>query len=374
MDVVVKERGSCVKLPLENPKPDIDRFIRVIKGEEIPKKPPFVELFLDGEVYREIAVNFLDREWVEPRDRGSLKAYWDNIVYVQYKMGYDYVRVSGGLDFPGKSRIGEDTAGELSRGKRVWVEEGVGVISSWEDYEKYPWPDPQKADLSAYEHVANNLPEGMGIFVCPSSGFLEIPLDTLLGYENLAFLLYDNPELVEAVFDRVGNILYKFYQQLIGLPHLVGFFQGDDMGFKTSTMISPNDLRKYSLPWHKKLANLAHENGLIYMLHSCGNIDSIMDDLIYDVKIDAKHSFEDEATSVIEFKQKYGDKIGVLGGIDMDKLCRLEENDLRAYVRNVLDRCMPGGRYALGSGNTVANYVPLKNYFIMLDEGLKWGD
>ena len=50
----------------------------------------------------------------------------------------------------------------------------------------------------------------------------------------------------------------------------------------------------------------------------------------------------------------------------------LGEDDLRTYVRGILDQCMPGGRFALGAGNTVANYVPLQNYFVMLDEARKW--
>ena len=56
----------------------------------------------------------------------------------------------------------------------------------------------------------------------------------------------------------------------------------------------------------------------------------------------------------------------------VDKLCRLEEDDLRKYVREILENCMPE-RYALGSGNSIANYVPVKNYLTMLDEGINWG-
>ena len=139
-----------------------------------------------------------------------------------------------------------------------------------------------------------------------------------------------------------------------------------------STLLSPSVLRRYVLPEHKRLAQLAHDNGLIYMLHSCGNLEVIMDDLIEDVKIDAKHSFEDEIVPVVEFKRRYGHRVGVLGGVDMDRLCRLPEDELRQYVRAILDACMPGGRYALGTGNTVANYVPLRSYLIMLEEGLNW--
>ena len=56
----------------------------------------------------------------------------------------------------------------------------------------------------------------------------------------------------------------------------------------------------------------------------------------------------------------------------LDKLARLPEPALRAHVRTIIDACMPGGRFALGSGNTVCNYVPLKNYFAMVEEALNY--
>ena len=42
-------------------------------------------------------------------------------------------------------------------------------------------------------------------------------------------------------------------------------------------------------------------------------------------------------------------------------------------MRHTLDLCMPGGGYCLGTGNSVANYIPLDNYLAMLDEGRRWG-
>ncbi len=45
----------------------------------------------------------------------------------------------------------------------------------WEDFEKYPWTSPDKIDIWQYDYAAQKVPEGMGVFVCPASGFLEIP-------------------------------------------------------------------------------------------------------------------------------------------------------------------------------------------------------
>jgi uroporphyrinogen decarboxylase len=97
-----------------------------------------------------------------------------------------------------------------------------------------------------------------------------------------------------------------------------------------------------------------------------------MDELIDDVGIDAKHSFEDVITPVADAKRMYGDRIAVLGGIDVDFLCRANEAEVRAYTRSVIDACAPGGGWALGTGNSVANYIPVENYLAMLDEGMQY--
>jgi uroporphyrinogen decarboxylase len=94
--------------------------------------------------------------------------------------------------------------------------------------------------------------------------------------------------------------------------------------------------------------------------------------LIEDVGIDAKHSFEDAITPVTDFWRRYGGRISILGGIDVDFLCRADERKIRKRVRDTLETCMDGPGYCLGTGNTVANYIPLESFLTMLDEGRKY--
>jgi uroporphyrinogen decarboxylase len=136
--------------------------------------------------------------------------------------------------------------------------------------------------------------------------------------------------------------------------------------------MSPEFLRAKILTWHKRCAEVAHAKGKPYLLHSCGKLDEIMDDLISNVGIDAKHSFEDAILPVTEAKRLYGNKVALLGGIDMDFLCRSDESSIRERVRETLQVCTRGGGYCLGTGNTVANYVPLDNYLSMIDEGRRF--
>jgi len=362
-------------LPNIKPDPDYQRFVKILSGEVKPKRPPFAELFLDTEHMIGICEEGLRRKWVpSPGNREERARHYDNVIAVYHALGYDYVRVTGNhLDFSSKYRRSKKPG--IDGKIRNWTEEDAGLITTREEFEAYEWPQYRDEDAWDFEYVSTHLPDGMGMVVCPAGGFLEVPLNNLMGYTALCYALTDDPELVSDVFDEVGRRIYDYYEHVakLNLPNLFGFFQGDDMGYKGATLISPDDTRRLALKWHKRTAQSAHDYGLIYMLHSCGNLDSIMEDLIEDVKIDAKHSFEDAIMPVTDFHERYSSRIGVLGGVDVDAMCRYEPPALRKYIRGVLDACMPGGRYALGSGNSVANYVPISNYFVMLDEGWYYG-
>lgn len=142
------------------------------------------------------------------------------------------------------------------------------------------------------------------------------------------------------------------------------------MGFRTGTLISPEGLRKYILPWHKRWAEMAHQKGIPYFLHSCGNILAIMDDLINDVGIDGKHSFEDAIMPVEEFQRLYGDRIAVLGGVDLNILSAGTPETVRKRTRQLIETCGAKGRFAVGLGNSIPTYVPVDNYLSMIDEAL----
>ena len=144
------------------------------------------------------------------------------------------------------------------------------------------------------------------------------------------------------------------------------------MGYRGGPLISPNDLREFVLPGHKIMADMSHAAGRPYLLHACGNLDLIMDDLVNGVRIDAKHSFEDTIEQVTEVKNTYGRHVALLGGLDVDFLCRATEAEVRSRVRTTLETCTVASGYCLGTGNSVANYIPLENYLAMLDEGRRF--
>jgi len=389
---------STQLLPLKRSYPDFRTFETVvIKGERKPQRVLFSELLIDPEVIEFISKTMMGN--MMPSFRGIIKRktdklipgkkillldnqreeeiFWKQYINFYYYMGYDYVpeiqlwSIYDSIMSRTTSRLRETTdTASLTRGTRTWAEEEKGLITSWKDFDNFPWEALNLEVEEYYRFLDKNLPAGMKITV--QACLYQYVQDRFLGQKNLCYLVYDEPELVGAVFEKLGKIIYEYYKNVIPLDCVGAIFHADDLGFKTSTMLNPEMLRNLVFPWLKKYASLAHKYGKTFWYHCCGYKYEIMEDLINDVKIDALHSFEDTCCPVIEFKKRYGDKIGILGGVDMDKLCRLDEESLRKYIREILDKCMVDGKYALGSGNSIANYVPVKNYLIMLEEGLKW--
>jgi uroporphyrinogen decarboxylase len=285
-------------------------------------------------------------------------------------LGYDYVCSS--LDGAAPKLKGTTTAdlGPRPRaGGRNFMEEHKGPVTNWDEFESYEWPDPEKASTDSLEWYSENLPEDMCIIATECFGQFAEHLTWLMGYESLCYALYDQRDLVAAMSRRLLEIQRAVLERILEFDRVKVIWGSDDMGFRTGTLISPDDMRQFVLPGHKLMARMAHEAGRPYMLHACGKLEAIMEDLIEDVGIDARHSFEDVIEPVTDAYDRYGDRIAILGGIDVDFLCRAGEVDVRRRVRETLEHCMTGGGYCLGSGNSIANYIPLDNFLAMVDEG-----
>ena len=324
---------TCIK-----PRPEFEQFRKAVMRQGKPDYVPFYELFANVEIMEAILGKKIT-------DRASTIEFY-------YKAGYDYLPT-----YPGVPMI----LGNL-------IDRSQGYpIKDLETFEKYVWPPTDSISFHEFETVGPLLPEGMKM-VGLTGGIFETA-EKLVGYEQLCYLLADDPPLVQALFDRLGDIYVAMYKGMADFDQVGAVTISDDLGFKTQTMIDPDYLRKYVLPWHKRLAEIIHAAGKPCLLHCCGNLSEIMEDIIEYVGIDAKHSYEDSILPVTEAKRLYGDRIAILGGFDMDKLCRGDEQFIREHARMLIEECGAGGGYALGSGNSIAKFVPVENYLTMLDEG-----
>jgi len=351
--------------------PDYEGLKRCILREGNPDRVHHIELFLDPEVQEAVCAKFglLDR--LNPNDPYFPRR---RQIAIQSFLGYDYVRCSlENQEWPMNRHTTQDTATLARAGGRTFMDLHKGPIASWAEFEAYPWPRLEDARTDSLEWYQANLPEGM--CVMGSGGFAHFAehLTWLMGYETFCTALFEQRDLVEAIAQRLYGYFDAYIERLLQFDIVKILWGSDDMGFRSGLLMSPADLRQYVLEGHKRMAQMSHAAGRPYLLHACGDLSLVMDELIDDVRIDAKHSFEDTIEKVTDAKRAYGNRLTLLGGIDVDFLCRSDEPAVRKRVRETLDICQPGGGYCLGTGNSVTNYIPLDNYLAMLDEGRKYG-
>lgn len=379
----------------QRPEPDAERLERALSRSGIPDRVPFMELFADGEVMSAVLGKPLDYFSRELRSRKEWEERMFSLIEFYETLGYDYVRAntqgyeatveayrleketlaSGEVGSRAYRYRTKDMAPELSRGERLWANEQTGVIEDWKDFESYRWEDPEtiaEEGNEGLEWVCDHVPSGTGVVT--GAGTVLEPVMWLMGIKNFYVSLYKKPDLVEAMFKKVAELnIARFKLAAETSRKILAFWGSDDWGYRDGLMISPAMMRRWVFPVHKKMAEIAHSRGSLYILHSCGNLKAIMDDIIDNIRVDAKHSFEDTYLPITEAKRRYGRRIGLIGGVDMDVLSRKDAKEVREYVSQILKICKPGGGYCLGSGNTVANYVPLENYLTMIDVGLEEG-
>jgi len=351
-----------IELPwLPEPRPDFERLRRVFTREAPPDRVPLFEIGVDSAVIRAFTGCTAPASWAGP----APDEWYDACIEFYHRLGYDAIPVWHDTKFTYSSRRAPNTA-RMAEGDRHWREEGVGLVDSWQAFERYPWPEPADVDFSNTDYICAHLPDGMkavGVVIGP----MELN-SSIMGTETFLTSMLEQPDLVDAVSERVGRIMLAATENLVQREQIGAICLADDCGFKTGCLASPELLVRFVLRYHKAAAALCHARGIPVLFHSCGNVADVMDYLIDEVGIAAKHSFEDVILPAAEAKRRYGKRIGILGGADVNALAYRPVPELRRYLRSLLEACAPGGGYAYGSGNSLTNYMPFENILAFYEE------
>ena len=330
--------------------PNFENVLKVFR-REVPDRPVLFELFMNMQLYE--AVNGCKPEGDDDLSiaRFTVDAF--------RKLGYDYATVHGSsFSFEHNERARRET---------VSLNDGAIIIDE-KSFEAYKWPNPDSYDYSKLEKIKPYLPDGMKLMVMGPGGVLENVI-SLVGYENLCLMLYDEPELVQRLFDEVGARLVGYYKNVLQYDSVGFISSNDDWGFNTQPLLSPEQMRKYVIPWHRNIVETVHEAGRPVLLHSCGNLKTLIDDIV-DVGFDAKHSYEDNIFPIEDAYEAWHDRIALLGGIDVDFIVRKPADEVKSRVAAMLERTKDRGGWAVGTGNSVPEYIPIPQYLAMVETAI----
>jgi len=354
-------------------KPNFDNLRRTLLRQGEPEYVPIVEFSVDADV----KAAFLGKPVRTLRDEVE---FWA-------AAGYDFVPLQTGIRSiirPGLSageravaaprqREGRGAYSVYSADERLitWAEEGRGVITTPEEFERFPWPDPDRMDLSAFEEVRQYLPPGMKVIAY--MGWTFTAVWTLMGMETFCYALYEQPELIRRMYDRVWWIQSRVLLRVLEFDTVGAVTHPDDLAYSDALMVSPQHLRKYVFPWYRWSCTMVRERGLPSVFHSDGRLSSVLDDILA-CGFNALHPIEPKAMDIVELKRTVGDRVCLIGNIDLGyTLTRGTPAEVEAEVRERIRTVGPGGGYCVGSSNSITSYVPLANYNALREAAFRYG-
>ena len=252
-----------------------------------------------------------------------------------------------------------------------WAIEGEGLITDWKSFETYPWPSADDFDYSNWDELDKTLPDGMkGVLLL---GKIYTCVWMFMGAEAFFNALEEDQELVGALFEKVGRIQYETFLRVIEHFSLGAVLNPDDIAHNTGLLIHPKYLRKYVFPWYKKIGDICRDKGLGFIFHSDGDCTEAMDDLV-ECGFHAYNPIQPNAMDIDAVKQKWGDKLCLIGNLNLDSTLTLgSPQDVRAEVYERIRTIGPGGGYMVASSNSITDYVPLANMKAMIEATFEFG-
>lgn len=342
---------------MREPDPDFDRFRTAVMGGT-PDRVPLAEVLVDEEIKEQ----FLGER---AQDVAADVRFWR-------EAGYDYIMLGRrlvGLP-PFWDRATTDTYYEI-QAQRPPSPHEKGIIGNWRDFHDYPWMKPGDMDLSILDAVEAHLPDGMKVVRYIGAVFQAVWM--LMGFETFSYALRDDPSLVRAMFEKLGDLVMAEFEDALARDCVGAIWYLDDVAFKSGLMVRPSVLREYQFPIMREMAARCRERRLPFLYHTDGNVEEIIPELI-EMGVCALHPLESVSVDIYEMKQRYGDRLCLMGNIDLASVLAtgtVEEvvEDTREHLR----RLAPGGGYCLGSSNSVTLDVPLANYRAMIDTVMQYG-
>ena len=243
---------------------------------------------------------------------------------------------------------------------------GAGLVKSEADLAILQLPDPE--DDALYAEAAAFASQKDEYAACLVTRIGIFPTMLSMGLETFSLALYDNPGFVERVLDLYCDWTTAVAERVCQLGFDV-FVSTDDMAHKSGPFFSPAVFRELVLPRYRRVAE---KITIPWVAHTDGNVLPFVDDLI-DVGVIGLHPIEKGAMDIRAMKRDYGDRLCLLGNVDLNILGLGTPEDVDAEVRELIRDVGPGGGYIVTSGNSLASYVKPENAIALSQAVLRYG-
>ncbi len=248
----------------------------------------------------------------------------------------------------------------------------AGPIHSPADLDDYVFPNPDAPwRLNILPDLVRRFKHKKAVIFRHRAAFMWSAY--LNGLDNLLVNFLQEPEFAHRLLDKVLELNIRIARKAIRAGADV-IMLGDDYAGNRGPLFSVQLFREFVAPRLARMVDAVHEEGGKVIKHTDGNIWPILD-LIVGAGVDGIHPLEPVAGMDIgEVKQKYGDRVCVLGNIDVSRvLPNGTPEEVVAAVKECIRKASPGGGHIISSSNSIHSSVNPRNYLAMIQAVRRFG-
>jgi len=243
----------------------------------------------------------------------------------------------------------------------------------WEEVKERLYPDFTRVDWAS--GLTNNYREyENGKFIVYTSGVGYDLFQSYIRTEQLLIWMIEDPDWIREMFMTSAQLTIEMAKMMIEKGfRFDGAWLFDDMGYRNTSLFSPQTYCNISLPVHKMLCDFFHSKGLPVILHSCGNVKVLIPHLI-EAGFDCLQPLEVKAgMDLIELKKEFGDKLSFMGGIDVRLMSDPDQNKIENEIKTKINFAKKHGGYIYHSDHSVPNNVSFQQYKRVIELVKKYG-
>ena len=239
-----------------------------------------------------------------------------------------------------------------------------GVVLREPTMDGYDFPDP--LDSRFYDDIPAKIEKYGDRFRVFSLGFsLYERAWTLRGMENLLMDMVTHPDFVHELLNRIVD--YNIAQVHEALTYDIdAVYFGDDWGQQQGLIMGPAMWHEFFYPVLDRMYGEVKRAGKFVMMHSCGDVDELFDDLIQ-IGLNCFNPFQPEVMDVFHLLKKYRGRLAFHGGLSTQRTLPYGTiRDVKHETARLL-QAGEGGGYIFAPAHDVEGDVPLENMLAFID-------
>jgi uroporphyrinogen decarboxylase len=191
---------------------------------------------------------------------------------------------------------------------------------------------------------------------------------SLRGIQSFLLDMIESPGFADELLDRICDFNLELIEAVAGRFPIDCVRFGDDWGAQRGLIMGPQLWRRFIKPRFARMVEGAHAHGKTTFLHSDGDVQEVIRDLI-EIGLDILNPVQPDVMDIYGLKGEYGSEIAFHGGVSVQHfLPDSSAEQVRAGVRRLLREVGAGGGFIIAPTHSLGRDIPLANLVALAEE------